>query len=122
MRAAALVQDAHDVPFIVRALAEGGGRLERVVIAERRISCETLVHRLPELRIGPETLVEVLLDLQHVSVTIEREVAGKILRPNEVHEIEILSQAFLALENLCPHEHVIGAGSARNVLLPVRLD
>src|SRR5205823_11850039 len=80
--AAPLVDRSNDVPLVVGATAESRRRLERVVIAKRRLR-QTLLRRFLEARIRPGALVEELIELRHIAVAVEAEIAREVLRSDE---------------------------------------
>src|SRR6266508_2540832 len=86
--APALVDHAEDVPLVVRATAHRRRRTQCVVAAERGFG-EAVRYRLLELDVGLQALVEIGVELGHVAVAVEAEVAREILRAGEIHEIEL---------------------------------
>src|SRR4029450_12963407 len=90
-----LVQDPEYVPFVVRASAHRRRRPQRVIAPETRFgkpACRGLL----EFRVRLHPVVVKRIELRHVGIAIEFEIAGEVLRPREIDEIEVAG-AVLAL-------------------------
>src|SRR6185369_13858132 len=82
------VEHAKDVPFVVRAAADGSRCAQRVVFAEGRFA-EAALNGLGEGRVRGDALVEIRIQLAHVVAAVEAEVACEVLRPREIGEVEL---------------------------------
>src|SRR5260221_4865671 len=101
--APAVVDQARDVPFVVRAVTEGHRRAQAVIVAKTGLGDAAGVDRLLEGRITSDAPVEPILQRVEIALTGQFEVVRKIARTGKIKEIEILPEAVHALENLRPH-------------------
>ena len=85
---ARLVDGAQDVPFVMRAEAEGDGGAQRVVDAETALVDPVVGDEFLQARVGLEKVLEIIVELLHVVDAVEPEMAREVARADEIVEIE----------------------------------